>query len=277
MLACVVVSVYKSVLLISSRSIAWFALSNSLTDGVIALVELYFYRKQNGQKLRFSISTGKEILAESYHFIISGIMVALYTQMDRIMIGYMMTDMDVGLYTTAASLCSLWVFVPTAIINSFRPMIMETKKSGNESLYLLRLKQLYSGVIWLCIAVSSLIFILADFVIFLLYGSDYLGAVGTLRIIIWSETFAMIGTARGIWILCERKNKYVKHYLLWGSIVNLILNYILIPMYGINGAAVATLITQIVTSMVAPLLFSETRVHTRLVIESFCVQWMCKK
>lgn len=87
----------------------------------------------------------------------------------------------------------------------------------------------------------------------ILYGEAYLGAVETLRIAIWFETFAMIGTARGIWILCENKNKYVKYYLGIGAVVNLILNSVLIPKFGINGAAFAALVTQITTSLIAPL------------------------
>lgn len=276
MVACVAVSLYKIFLLATAKNIAWFALSNSLTDAVIAVMEIFFYKKTNKQRLRYSWRIGRNILRESYHFIISGLMVATYSQMDRIMIGQMMTDTDVGYYTTAAAICGMWVFIPTAIISSFQPMIMEVKRTGNNNLYLLRLKQLYSAIVWLCISVSIFILILAKPVVLVLYGSDYLGAVETLRISIWYETFAMIGTARGIWILCENKNKYVKYYLFIGASVNLVLNALLIPVMGINGAALATLVTQIITSMVAPLLFKETRIHTRIVIDAILLRWMWK-
>lgn len=272
--ACIVVSAYKVFLLVTSKSIVWFAVSNALTDGVISVIEYCFYTKANGPKLKCSIAIGKEILSESYHFIISGLMVSIYSQMDRIMIGQMLSDMDVGLYTTATTICGMWVFVPNAIITSFQPVIMEIKKNGDNSLYVRRLEQLYSGVIWLCVIVSSLVAITAPFIIHVLYGQDYLGAIPTLRIAIWFETFAMIGNARGIWILCENKNKYVKYYLAIGAVVNITLNYLLIPRMGINGAALATLITQFVTSIVAPMLFKETKVHTRIVLESITFKWM---
>ena len=277
MIACVVVSAYKIFLLVTAKSILWFAFSNSLTELVIMGVEIAFYRYSGGKRLRFSFSKGKEILSESYHFILSGLMVAIYGQMDKIMIGQMMTDTDVGFYTTAAAICTLWVFVPTAIISSFQPTIMELKKSGNEQLYLRRLKQVYSAVIWLCIFVSAGVALLAKPIVLLLYGSAYMGAVDTVRIIIWSETFSMIGTARGIWVLCERKNKYVKYCLFVGSAVNLILNAFMIPWIGINGAAIATLITQIVTSLIAPLLFKGFRAHTKLVLQAVSLEWYLKK
>lgn len=273
MIACIVVSAYKVALLATSKSIVWFAVANSLTDGVIVLVEIYFYKREKGEKLQFNYYIGKEILKDSYHFIISGLMVAIYSQMDRIMIGQMLSDLDVGLYTTATAVSGMWVFIPTAIITSFQPVIMETRKNNSKQEYLLRLEQLYSAIIWLCIVVSSIVAVLAPVVIYILYGSDYLGAATTLRISIWFETFAMIGSARGIWILCENKNQYVKYYLSIGAAVNLILNWFMIPRFGINGAAFATLITQIVTSIIAPMFFRETRIHSLLVFESFIFKW----
>jgi O-antigen/teichoic acid export membrane protein len=273
MVACLIVAGYKIFLLATQKDIVWFALSNSLTDIVVALMLYIFYRTEHGQNLKVSKKKGMEVLSESYHFILSGLMSATYSQMDRIMIGSMMTDVDVGLYTTATAICGMWLFVPNAIINSFRPKILELKKQGNEESYRRRLEQLYSSIIWLCIFASVVICILGNFVIRILYGDDYIGAVSALRIAIWYETFAMIGTARGIWILCENKNKYVKYYLGIGAVVNLILNYVMIPVWGINGAAVATLITQIITSMIAPLLFKETRYHTLIVLRAFVGCW----
>ncbi|RGS75187.1 flippase [Coprococcus sp. AF21-14LB] len=277
MIASIVVAIYKVYLLITAKSIAWFAFSNSLSYIVISIMIYIFYQNQKGPKLSIKLSTGIEMLKESYHFILSGIMAAAYGQMDRIMIGQMMTNADVGLYTTATAICSMWIFVPNAIINSFRPTIMEVKKNGNEHLYKIRLEQLYSGIMWFCFGVSLVICICAPIVIKILYGQAYLGATNALRIAIWYEAFAMIGTARGIWILCEKKNKYVKYYLSIGAGINLVLNYTMIPYMGIEGAAMATLVTQITTSLFAPLLFKETRIHTKIVLEAFCFKWYFEK
>lgn len=273
MIACIVTSAYKIFLLATSKSILWFAFSNTISEAVIALVECYFYRIADGQRLSVDFKIGKEILKESYHFIISGLMVAIYSQMDRIMIGQMMTDTDVGYYTTATAISSMWIFIPTAIINSFRPVIMEVKKSKNEVLYIHRLEQLYGGLIWLCIIVACMVTLFAKYIVIILYGQDYLGAIDVLKIAIWGEVFSMIGSARGIWILCENKNKYVKYYLFIGACVNLILNTLSIPVYGIKGAIIATLITQIVTSLIAPMFFRETRVHTKIVLRAFVGYW----
>lgn len=72
--------------------------------------------------------------------------------------------------------------------------------------------------------------------------------------------------------MCENKVKYIKYYLGIGAVLNVALNYFLIPIYGPSGAAVATLVTQFVTSVIAPALFKETRIHTKYVIEAFLLK-----
>lgn len=276
MIACLIVSAYKVFLLITAKDIRWFAFSNTLTSLVIAIILWCVYDSKKSQKLSVNISSGMYLLKDSYHFILSGIMVAIYGQMDKIMLGGMISDTSVGFYTTAAMLCSAWTFIPNAIINSFRPKVMELKESGNERAYLIRLEQVYSLVIWGSLLASVLICALGYLIITILYGVEYSGAITPLRILIWCETFAMIGNARGIWILCENKNKYVKYYLGLGAVINLILNAALIPILDASGAAIATLITQVFTSMIAPLFFKETRIHTKLVIDAFLLRWRFK-
>ena len=200
-------------------------------------------------------------------------MVAIYSQTGRIIIGEYSTEAEVGYFTMATALSTMWLFIPTAIINSFRPTIMEYKEKHQEELYLRRLKQLYSFLIWLSILVSFSMMLLGNFIITTLYGNDYEGAVLPFKIIIWSELFSILGTARGIWILCEKKNKYVKNYLFIGAVFNITLNMIFIPDYGIIAAAIIMLTTQVVTCIIAPLFYKETRIHTKIVLDALLLKW----
>ena len=109
-------------------------------------------------------------------------------------------------------------------------------------------------------------------IVLLMYGNEYLPATSSLQISAWYTMFAMLGTARGIWIVCENKAKYVKYYLGIGAVLNIILNYLLIPAYGPGGAAAATLITQIFTAVFAPALFKDTRIYTKYVFEALILK-----
>ena len=271
--ACLCVATYKIYLLVAKKSIIWFAFSTVISEMILALTVFWFYSQETTQKIRINLKKGMEVLKESYHFIISGLMSATYGQMDKIMIGSYLGDQQVGYYTTANTISSMWLFVPIAVINSFQPKILELKNSKNEKLYQRRLEQLYSFLIWMCIGFSLVVCVFSRWIVQILYGDAYTEATETLKICIWYELFAIIGTMRGIWILAEKKNQYAKYFLGIGAVVNIILNVIWIPTYGINGAAYATLITQIVTSMISPLLFKETRSYTKFVLESFVCKW----
>lgn len=262
-----IMSLYKVILLITRKSVEWFAFSTTVDSIVIAILFLYFYHRQGGKRFRFRLTTAKKLISQSYHFILSGLIVVIYSHMDKVMIGQYLDEKQVGLYSAALTICNMWVFIPRAVINSARPLIIKLK-GQNEDLYIRRLKQLYSSIWWMGIFFALGISVFSRLIVLILYGREYLASVPSLIIASWYTIFSVLGTARGIWILCEKKYKYVKRYLSWGAIVNLILNAILIPIWGIEGAAFATLITQIVTAIIAPIFYKETRIHSKYALEA---------
>lgn len=253
------VVIYKLILVFSKKSIVWFAFSNCLSSIIIAILLVFTYFKNGGARFKICISKGKEMLKQSYHFIISSLMVAIYAQTDKIMIGSMIDDIAaVGLYSVSTTIVSLWSFLPTAIIDSFKSSLLEMKKVSYEK-YILRLKQLYSIIIWLSILYTIFIFVFGKYIILILYGSEYLGGLASLKVVIFSVMFSFVGVIREFWLVCEGKQKYAKWFALTGIIFNVVLNSVLIPTMGIVGAAIATAITQFATGVIAPLLFKDTK------------------
>lgn len=268
-LSYIVMSAYKIFLLVTNKSVEWFAFSLGVDTLFISLGLVFFYFIIEKRKIEFNASLISHILIQSFPFIISGLVSVIYTQIDKVMIEQFLNDsIQTGLYSAALTVCSTWLFLPQAFITSARPVILELK-ARNDPRYIKRLKQLYSFITWACVAVATIITICAPVIIMILYGDAYVLATGTLRILIWYTVFSMIGTARGIWILCEKKNKFVWRYLIVGSAVNVILNAILIPYMEINGAALATVIAQFTSAIIAPVFYKETRIHTKYVLESF--------
>lgn len=268
-LSYIVMSAYKIFLLVTNKSVIWFAFSLGVDTLSIALGLMFCYFVIEKEEIGFNGRLIWHILVQSSHFIISSLVSVIYTQMDKVMIEQFLNDSaQTGLYSAALTVCTTWLFLPQAFITSARPVILRMK-DRNDSRYIVRLKQLYSFIIWGCIAVAATITICAPIIIKILYGDAYIAAANTLRILIWYTVFSMIGTARGIWILCEKKNRYVWRYLIVGSIVNVILNACLIPYMGISGAALATVFAQFTSAIIAPVFYKETRIHSKYVLESF--------
>lgn len=266
-----ITAVYKIAILGFQKSIYWFAFTNTL-DMIIAFVLLRLvYKKSGGQKFGFNLKLGKKMLKISYNFIISGLMVAVYAQMDKIMLGQMLDTYTVGLYSVGIYICTLWNFIPEAMIASLRPGIMEAKKYDKNS-YEKKLKQMYALIIWVSILYAVGVCLFSKYIILILYGKAYLGARIPLMIAVWYCGFSLTGSAREVWIICEGKQKYSKWFALIGALTNLILNYLLIPRIGMFGAAIATLVTQIMTGFIVTLLFKDTRENNKFLVEAFLLK-----
>lgn len=270
-MAYVAMAAYKIAILTLGKSVEWFAFSTTLEAIVVAVSLVWAYKRSKGQKLNVSALTGRVMLKDSYHFILSGLMATIYGEMDKIMLRQMLNDTAVGYYTASAKIATMWSFVLMAFVNSARPVIISSRSIGKDK-YEKQLKRLYAAIIWVGIAMALIFTIGGKLIIYIMYGIEYMPATGTLQILSWYTMFSILGSARGIWIVCENKAKYVKYYLGIGAVINVILNYMLIPVYGASGAAIATLATQMFTAVFAPLIFKETREYGRHVLESFLLK-----
>lgn len=267
LIAYVITAIYKVILLIYKKPVTYFAFSTSVDYICIAILLLICYRKHNGGKLSFSKNYGKALLKKSIHFILPGLMVAIYGQTDKIMLKHMISDAEIGYYSTAVSLCSTWCFVLSAIIDSLYPPIMESFKVSKED-FDRKNKILYAIIFYLSIFVSGLFTIFASIIIKLLYGAEYMGAVSPLRVITWYTAFSYLGTARNAWIVCMDKQKYLKYLYLASAIVNVGLNFVFIPILGATGAAIASLISQISTVFIVPFFMKDLRENSLLMVQA---------
>ena len=101
------------------------------------------------------------------------------------------------------------------------------------------------------------------------YRPEYMASVPSLNLLIWSTLFSHLAVSRSTWLVCEGLNHYSEMFPIWGVLVNLVLNALLIPGLGATGAAAATLVTQFVVTMIAPLFYKPTRPCVKHMCEAF--------
>ncbi len=265
-------AVYKVYLLIAAKSVIWFAAAHVVEYLVVAALLLadYWRKAQKQQKLRICCTSGKDLLDRSHHFILSGLMVALYGQMDRVMLKAMLDETAVGYYSAAAAITTMWPFVLVAIIDAVRPVILGKYKTDRE-LFEKYMTRLYGVILYISIAVAICITIFSMPIIQILYGQAYSAAQGTLCILCWDTAFSYLGVARSIWLVPQGKQKYEKYIAMAGAIFNLAMNGIMIPVWGVNGAAFATLFTQIFTNAIVGFFFKDVRKNNQLILRSVCI------
>ncbi|MBK5442695.1 flippase [Peribacillus sp. TH24] len=253
--------------------LALIYMSDALIIG-IALVIAYFKYRNFHTKWKFKFQYAKNVLSQSWYLILSGLMVTLYMQIDKVMLGSMLPNKEeLGIYSAATQIASMWYFVPLAIITSFKPVIMKKKLETDEK-YIIATQTLYSIVAWIGIIFGLFITIFSDLIVSILYGQEYSPAANIIVISVWAGTFATLGSARSIWLLTENLQKYTLFYTLVGLIINVGLNYLLIPIYGGFGAAFATLIAQIFANVFALAFFKRTRISSVMIIKAFSPKYI---
>lgn len=260
-----VVAAYKVFLLVSGRSVLWFAIANSIDYVLIFAFLLILYRRNGGQKLSFSLPLGKEMLKRSKHYIVSTMMVTIFQQTDRIMLKEMINETETGYYSAAIACVGITGFIFSAIIDSFRPDILSTKGKSVEE-YERKICTLYSIITYLALFQCVVMTLLAKPIVLILYGSQFADSIALLRVAVWYSTFSYYGAVRNIWILAEGKQEYLWRINLSGALLNILLNAGLIPRFGAIGAAVASLATQFFTNVIIGFIIKPIRYSNRLMI-----------
>lgn len=261
----VVVSAYKIYLLASEKSVCWFALSYTVEYGVTGLLLLVAYRKKGTQRLCVSYKLAKEMFSRSKYYILASLMVVAYGRIGSVLLTLMCSDADNGFYATALTCTSITGFVFTAVIDTARPVVLESRQQSKE-MFEKNVSRTYAITTFLSLAQSVFFTIFAPLIIKVLYGEAYTPAVPVLQILIWNTAFSYMGYVRNIWILGEEKHNVLWLINLSGAVFNVLVNVALIPMWGACGAAVAAVLTQIFTNFVMGFILRDIRPNNRLII-----------
>ena len=267
LIAYAITASYKVFLLVTGKSIYWFAVSTALDFCIISVTLLIIYRRLGGQKISFSFSLAKQMFARSKHYILAGMMITIFAQTDKIMIKTMIGNEATGFYSTAVSCASMTSFVFMALIDSFSPIIYESKKRNHEA-FEKNVSVLYSIVIYAALIQSVILTLFAKPFVGLLYGAEYAPSAALLQIVTWYTTFSYLGAARGIWVLAENKQKYLWGINLSGALLNVIGNYYLIPILGANGAAITSIITQFFVNVGMSFILKPIRPTAKLMLRA---------
>jgi PST family polysaccharide transporter len=242
--AFLLITFIKLALIITKAQLIAFAWAASLEViiGAFGLVVIYH---TNGYSFRTWCVTSlhaKKLLKDSWPLIISGVAIMIYVKIDLIMLGEIIGNKAVGIYSAATRISEVWYFIPTAIVSSMSPLIIETKRL-NETLYYHWLQKTFNIMAVLAYSIAVPMTFLSNYLILTLYGPSFNEAGTILAIHIWSGLFVFLGVARGVWIITEGFTKIALITTTSGAVANILLNFYLIPKYGPVGAAIATLIS----------------------------------
>lgn len=220
---------------------AWAALAETIL-GSIGLLIVYRLRGYSIRAWLFSHSMAKLLLRDSWPLFFTIFLTMIYLRIDQVMIGKMIGSEELGNYSVAVRISEVWYFIPTIICSSILPAVIRAE-SVSEELFHAHLQRLYCLMAFISYVVALPVAFFSDTVIQVLFSSAYTEASPILAMLIWAGLFTSLGAARHVFILSKNWTKVNLVSIGLGSVLNILLNFLLIPQYGAMGAAMATVIS----------------------------------
>jgi O-antigen/teichoic acid export membrane protein len=208
--------------------------------------------------LTFNKKLAISLLKDSWPLIFGSLSATIYMRIDQVMVKEMLNTTDAGYYAVAVRLSDIWLFVTVVITQSLMPSIINAKKV-NEELYLKRIQMQYDLLVKIAVIIAAIITIFADRIINLLFTNAYIPSVPVLQVYVWSIIFVFLSNGSWAYYLNENLQTIAGLRLMYGAIINIVLNYYLIPICGLKGAAIATLISYSISSYFLNAFYPKTR------------------
>src|SRR5690606_3396828 len=189
----------------------------------------------------------KDLLKKAWPLAFSAILVSLYMKIDQVMISSYLGNSALGVYSTVVNLSESWYFIPVATVSALFPAIMNARKNDQKR-YHHRLQNLYDLMSFISLGIAIVMTFASSFIYRLLYSPEYAAGAEILSIHIWAGIFVFLGSASGQYLIAEGYTKLSLIRTGVGALVNIILNIWWIPIFGIKGAAWASLIAYAVAT-----------------------------
>jgi O-antigen/teichoic acid export membrane protein len=241
---------------------AWIMLLEALAVALI-LIMVMGHLSYSLSLLRVSVARAKTLIRDSWPLALAGIAVPVYMRIDQIMLGQIIGDEAVGIFSAATRISEVWYFIPMIIVASVSPAILEAKKR-NKVQYFRRMQKLYDLLVIMSVSIALPMTFLSTTMIKLLFGSSYAESGAVLAIHIWASVFVCFGVASSQYLLAENRQIIALQRTLAGMTANIGLNILLIPAYGPMGAAIATVLSQSVATLFFDYFQKETRIMFRM-------------
>jgi len=207
---------------------------------IVMAVVLYKFLKERDIDIRVMGRYQDKILIHSYPMFLTSSVMFLMSSVDIFMIGHYLDEYQVGIYTICINLSMIITFIPMAIGGFISPKVAQAHTQNNAP----KIKEIFSNSMKLITVVTIPIFLLLYS-----YPELFLGIFGESAVVATTTLFivslgflseAMTGPVGFILNMTDNQHLFMK-ILIVALIINIVLNAILIPIYGINGAAVAIL------------------------------------
>jgi len=245
---CVVLiaSIIRVLFLELELSVIYFAIALLIETFLLFAITYLYLKKKKLKIVKPSFEKIKSLINKSLPLLIASLFQFVYLKMDLVMLRHMMNIESVGIYGAAVKVSEILYFIPILISNSFFPILVKNisdKKSFRE---------ITSKLMKINFSISFsfifILFFLATWLVNTLYSPEYAISSDIIKIHVWSILFISLNSICSKLIIIKKKQKVFIKIAILGAIVNILLNTVLIPLYGLYGASYSTLMSYALVS-----------------------------
>ena len=262
-------AVLRVALVLAGAALYWFACA-VVCEAVLNALLLNRRSRLEGAPIHLAAATWREsrrLLTTSWPLVIAGLSVSVYMRIDQVMLGQMLGDADVGLFSAAVRISEALYFLPVAVAASVAPALTAAYLRANRD-YEVRFVHLTRLLVWTAILLAVVFAIFSGPIIGVLYGARFASAAAILAIHAWAGVFVSLGVCGTLWMTNAGFFKYLMAQTLVGALTNVAVNVLLIPRFGPQGAAVATCCGQFAAVFITIAVLRETRPLLRLQLKA---------
>jgi O-antigen/teichoic acid export membrane protein len=231
-----------AIALATGQGIVGCSASYLISTAVASVIAFFAVRREVPFKPMFDLHRWRQILALSASLGAIQLINVLYLKADTLLLSKMASARAVGFYGVAYNFTNVILLVPTLVATSVMPLLATS--AGERFAHLVRRMEHTLAVFGVVSVVLAVLF--AHQAVAILSGQQFQGAATPLKLLALSCYFSFLCTALGYAaVACNRHHRMIIVSAV-GLALNVVLNVVLIPRYGINGAATATLISEFI-------------------------------
>ena len=260
---------------LTDKPLLWFAWPVAAEIALGAGLIMGLYARAGGSPLAWRVKGARlrALLGAALPLTLAIGTTELSLRLPQVLLMQLGSVAQVGYYAAATRLSEALYMLPVMACTALFPMVVRAHDHGPET-YARRMEAFYGFMFWGGVAVALPLSLLAPWLIRLLFGPDYVAAIDVLRIHAWSLPLVALTVARGRTLIVEnlpRFNLMAASVNLMGSIL---LCWVLIPPLGAAGAAWASVLPRLISTVVLNLVFARTRTQGRVMLRAIAALFL---
>lgn len=250
----------KVALVLLHMPLIWFIVSLVIDSLLLATGYIFSYIRKidSVRKWQWDRQLAIYMLHQSFPLLLSGAAIVIYNRIDQVMIGNMIDQSHLGIYSVAVRFAEILVFVPTIIAQTVSPILVDIRQKDPERYE--SLSSVFMNItVVICILLAVSVSLLSYPIVRFTFGTTYIGAASVLSIMAFKVIGDALSQTSGQLIIIEGIQKYASIRNIIGCGACVLLNLLFITRYGIHGAAYVAIITILISGTLADFIIPSYR------------------